>query len=140
MPEPKHVVGAEVVVVNDENKLLLIKNPRRGWELPGGGVEKGEAIKAAAVREVKEETGIDVELLKFCGVHQNLTFNFCNNIFIGKPIGGKLTTSSESIELGYYTLSEALDMIDRQYLRERIFRALDESTHPFLLEYEVSQQ
>jgi 8-oxo-dGTP diphosphatase len=137
MADPKHVVGAEVLVMNDDKKILLIKNPKRGWELPGGGVESGESIRNAAIREVKEEAGIDVQLLKFCGVHQNLTLNICNNIFIGEPIGGELTTSNESLEVGYYTLTEAYEMIDRQYLRERISYVMDKSTHPFLLEYNL---
>lgn len=137
MPVPKHVVGAEVVVINDDYELLLIKNPKRGWELPGGGVEPGESIRNAAIREVKEETGIDVVLTKFCGVHQNLTFDFCNNIFLAKPVGGQPTTSSESLQVGYYSLEDAYQMIDRNYLIERINHALDEATHPFLLEYEV---
>lgn len=135
MPKPVHVVGAEVLVINDDNKILLIKNPKRGWELPGGGVEKGETIPDAAIREVKEEAGIDIELVKFCGVHQNLTYDICNNIFIGRPIGGCLKTSSESLEVGYFTLDEAFNLIDREYLKVRIQYVMDSSTHPFLLAY-----
>lgn len=45
------------------DKFLLIFNKRRGWELPGGGINEGETAEEAAVREFKEETGYDVTLV-----------------------------------------------------------------------------
>lgn len=41
---PKHTVVAAAVVVNDNSEILLLNGPKRGWELPGGRVEKGEAV------------------------------------------------------------------------------------------------
>ncbi|MCP1183723.1 NUDIX domain-containing protein [Paenibacillus sp. 1781tsa1] len=108
---------------------------RRGWEMPQGCVEEGETIRQAAVREVKEETGIDIELMKFCGLYQNITRGVCNNIFTGKSIGGALTTSDESEEVGYFTLEEAQQMITWGNFYERIQNALDEQSHPFLIEF-----
>ncbi|MBT2682693.1 NUDIX hydrolase, partial [Bacillus sp. ISL-37] len=69
---PKHFVSAATIVINDEKEILLIKGPSRGWEMPGGIVEEGESLKDAAVRETKEESGIDIEVLKFCGIFQNV--------------------------------------------------------------------
>lgn len=51
---PKHIVSAATIVLNDKNEILLIKGPKRGWEMPGGQVEEGESIKEAAIRETKE--------------------------------------------------------------------------------------
>lgn len=48
---PKHFVSAATIVLNDHNKILLIKGPMRGWEIPGGIREEGESLKAAAIRE-----------------------------------------------------------------------------------------
>jgi 8-oxo-dGTP pyrophosphatase MutT (NUDIX family) len=53
--------------VDFDGELLLIKGPRRGWEMPGGQVEEGESLSQAALRETKEESGIDIEIVKFCG-------------------------------------------------------------------------
>ncbi|MFC5652718.1 NUDIX hydrolase [Paenibacillus solisilvae] len=47
MSPPKHIVSAAVVILNERSEILLIKGPRRGWEMPGGQVEEGESIKAA---------------------------------------------------------------------------------------------
>jgi 8-oxo-dGTP diphosphatase len=69
---PKHSVSAGAVVLNDESKILLIKGPRRGWEFPGGIVENGESIQDGVIREVKEKTGIDIEVIKFCGIYNNV--------------------------------------------------------------------
>ncbi|CAG9613410.1 hypothetical protein BACCIP111899_02625 [Bacillus rhizoplanae] len=54
MPYPKHIVTAATVVLNDQNEILLLKSPMRGWEIPGGQVEEGEAIPVGAIREAKE--------------------------------------------------------------------------------------
>ena len=60
------IVGVGVVIVND-GKLLLIKRgtePSLGkWSFPGGAVELGESVRDAAVRETKEECGLDIELI-----------------------------------------------------------------------------
>ncbi|WP_374718568.1 NUDIX hydrolase [Parageobacillus toebii] len=45
-----------------EQKVLMVYNKRGTWSLPGGGVEKGETLRGAAIREVKEETGYDVDV------------------------------------------------------------------------------
>ena len=64
-PPARPVVGVGVVVWRD-GKVLLIrrgKSPMRGrWSLPGGRQELGETVRAAAVREVREETGVEIRL------------------------------------------------------------------------------
>jgi len=132
---PKHIISAATIVVNEQNEILLIKGPRRGWEMPGGQVEEGESLKEAAIRETKEESGIDVEILKFCGVFQNVSSSICNTLFLAKPIGGKFTTSSESIEVGYFPIEEALAMVTWKNFKQRIEYCLNENSHPFYIEF-----
>ncbi|MFF2879066.1 NUDIX hydrolase [Gottfriedia sp. NPDC057991] len=132
---PKHIISAATIVMNEQNDILLIKGPRRGWEMPGGQVEEGESLKDAAIRETKEESGIDIEVLKFCGVFQNVSASICNTLFLAKPIGGKLTTSSESLEVGYFPIDEALTMVTWKNFKQRIEYCLNENNHPFYIEF-----
>lgn len=132
---PKHIVSAATIVLNDEKEILLIKGPKRGWEMPGGQVEEGESLRDAAVRETKEESGIDVEVLKFCGIFQNVNKSICNTLFLAKPIGGKLSTSPESLEVGFYPIEQALKMVVAGNFRQRIEFCLDENTHPFYIDF-----
>ena len=60
-----------VMIQNPETHDVLIQNRKRkapGWSFPGGHVECGESIYDCAVREIKEETGLDTKNLTFCGV------------------------------------------------------------------------
>jgi 8-oxo-dGTP diphosphatase len=131
MTGPKHIVSAAAIVLNEKKELLLIKGPRRGWEMPGGQVEVGESLTDAVIRETKEESGIDIEVIKFCGIFQNIEGSICNTLFLGKPVGGELTTSPESLEVGFYKLEDALERVTWNNFRQRIEYCLNEKMHPF---------
>lgn len=135
MNPPKHILSAATVVLNDQNELLLIKGPRRGWEMPGGQVEEGESLEEAAIRETKEESGIDVEVLKFCGIFQNVERSICNTLFLCKAVGGEPRTSPESLEVGFFPIQEALEMVTFANFRERIEACLDEAAQPVFVEF-----
>ncbi|WP_026582082.1 NUDIX hydrolase [Bacillus sp. J33] len=138
MNPPKHIVSAAAIVLNDNNEILLIKGPRRGWEMPGGQVEEGESLKDAAIRETKEESGIDIEITKFCGIFQNVSNCICNTLFLGKPVGGKLTTSPESLEAGFFPIEKALEMVTWKNFRQRIEYCLNDEFQPFYVDFNNS--
>jgi 8-oxo-dGTP diphosphatase len=132
---PKHIVSAATIVMNENREILLIKGPRRGWEMPGGQVEEGESLTDAAIRETKEESGIDVEIVAFCGVFQNVKRSICNTLFLARPVGGEPTTSPESLEVGFFPIEEALEMVTHSNFRERIEHCLNEGQQPFYVEF-----
>jgi 8-oxo-dGTP diphosphatase len=61
---PKPTVDVVVLLPCDRVVLIERKNEPRGWALPGGFVDEGETLEAAAVREAREETGLTVELVE----------------------------------------------------------------------------
>ncbi|KZE50694.1 ADP-ribose pyrophosphatase [Rossellomorea marisflavi] len=132
---PKHIVSAAVTVLNEKGEILLINGPRRGWEMPGGQVEEGESLTDAAIRETKEESGIDIEIVKFCGIYQNVKRSICNTLFLGKVIGGEPTTSAESLEVGFFPVDVALSMVTHSNFRQRIEDSLEHTRHPIHVEF-----
>lgn len=125
---------AVAVMVQKEDKILLVKEKRRGWEFPGGYVNDKEPLKNAAIREVKEESGIDIEIVSFCGVYRNDKKSTCVFQFIGRAIGGNLSVDSECLEAGFFTLAEALEKNTHSSFKSRIQDCLDKEKHPFIQE------
>ena len=95
------------------SKVLL---QRRGdsnkWGFPGGAIELGETPQMAAIREAKEETGLDVEIVKIIGVYTDLEIKYSSgdeaqSIVLEyelKPIGGTFyCDNNETLELKYFS-------------------------------------
>lgn len=135
MKPPKHIVSAGAIIVNENNEILLIRGPRRGWEMPGGQVEEGESLAQAAIRETKEEAGVDIEIVRFCGIYQNVSGGICNTLFLAKQVGGEMTTTEEALEVGYFSVQDALNMVTWKNFRERIEKCLDSTQQPFYVEF-----
>jgi ADP-ribose pyrophosphatase YjhB (NUDIX family) len=124
-------LAVAVMVVNQDHHVLLVKNPRRGWEFPGGFVEVGESIKDAGIREVKEESGIVIEVTNFLGVEQEVKRSTTVILLKGKAVSGKISVSNETQGVGYFTLEEAKNIIKLDNFKDRIDRCLKETEIPF---------
>lgn len=102
-------LGAAVAIIRDNTILLIQREDVGAWSLPGGIVEKGEAVAEAAIRETKEETGFDVELTHIVGVYAMPQTPDDRDdhmmIFAGRIIGGTLLKStSETLDAQFFTL------------------------------------
>jgi ADP-ribose pyrophosphatase YjhB (NUDIX family) len=105
---------AVIVAVIDNGKILLTKREDfEVWCLPGGGVEEGESLAEGAIREVKEETGLDVELTRLVGVYSRMGGGMHDVhavLYAAKPLGGELKTQpNEVIEVAYFPFDQLPD-------------------------------
>lgn len=104
---------SSVIIVKD-NKILLGKRtqePEKGkWDVIGGFLELGEDPETGAIREAKEETGLDIKIEKFLGIFMDTysedgyhTLNIC---YIGSLLGGQEKLDGEMSELKWFDRNE----------------------------------
>ncbi len=116
---PDRPIAAVGAVVVDQGRLLLIrrgKPPRPGqWSLPGGGQELGESHTEAALREVREETGLIVESLGLVDVVDSIAhdesgrvrFHYLLADIVARPVGGALKAGGDATEVCWFSPEEA---------------------------------
>lgn len=108
MAMPTHIVAVGGFVENEQGHILLVKTQHGGWVFPGGQVEIGENLLDALIREIKEESGIDIVVSHVVGIYSNTGIHKWHDgitdvptklmmDFVCKPVGGTLGTSE-----GYY--------------------------------------
>lgn len=111
------IVGVGAIILDEENVLIVRRGqpPRMGaWSIPGGGVHLGEDLEEACMREVKEETGLDVEILSEGRVLNRVTrdewdrvqFHYVLIDFVCRPTGGTLQAASDISEARWVPLCE----------------------------------
>jgi ADP-ribose pyrophosphatase YjhB (NUDIX family) len=101
--EPGPLVVAQAVILDADRTLLAVRGDLRGWELPGGTVEPGEEVEAALRREVREETGLEIEIVRRVGEYHRSGFRpHVAVVFACRPRGGALRTSGESRAVAWF--------------------------------------
>jgi ADP-ribose pyrophosphatase YjhB (NUDIX family) len=144
-PKPNSIVPAVTAVVEDnQGRVLLIHrvdNDR--WALPGGQVEVGERVAETVVREVKEETGIEVEVLGLTGIYSDPKHVIAYDdgevrqqfalSFRARPVGGRLRSSDESSEVRWLAQGDLKGLDIHPSTRLRIQHGLDQTlTTPYI--------
>ena len=98
-------IYAKVAVIDKGRILLVQREDFKTWGLPGGHVEDGESVAQAAVREILEETGLEVELTRLVGIYVRPRWPEDNHgvVFAATPVGGSLQLQqSEVVNLRYF--------------------------------------
>ena len=92
-PVPRNPFPTVDIIIELPDGIVLIrrKNPPHGWAIPGGFVDYGESLEQAAVREAKEETSLDVELIRqfhtYSDPKRDPRFHTVSTVFIAKADG-----------------------------------------------------
>lgn len=90
-------VSAAAVVVREDGDVLLIRRADTGeWQIPGGVVEHGEMAPDAAVREVLEESGVEVSIEFLSGVYTHTGIPVTSFVFRAVPLSGRAVRTEES--------------------------------------------
>ena len=104
-------VGVGAVIVDDAGRVLLVKRrfePMAGqWSLPGGAVDVGETLQACVVREMLEETGLEVQVGPVIEVFDRIMHDAAGRVqyhyvlvdYVCRPVGGTLTAASDVVDV-----------------------------------------
>ncbi|MEH1011712.1 NUDIX domain-containing protein [Micromonospora sp. CPCC 206060] len=143
-PQANSIVVAVSVFVRDaQGRVLLIQRTDNGlWSLPGGGQEIGESVAQTAVRETREETGIDVEVVGMVGVYSDPNhvveysdgevrqqFSLC---FRAVPVSGEPTPSDESTAVRWVARDELGNVDVHPSTLLRINHGYEERSDPYI--------
>jgi ADP-ribose pyrophosphatase YjhB (NUDIX family) len=125
--DPKVAVGT--IISDERNHIVLVRraiHPGYGkWVFPGGYVDRGEQVQAAAIREAREETGLDIEIDGLVNIYSYAGRAPIIIVYAARVIGGCLACDDEGLEAGFFA-PEALpwDML--------AFRSTHEALKEFL--------
>ena len=102
--DPKLAVGT--IITDPENRVVLVRRaiePGYGkWVFPGGYVDRGEEVRAAAVREAREETGLDVRLDRLINIYSYAGRVPVIVVYAATMLGGCLDCDEEGLEARFF--------------------------------------
>jgi 8-oxo-dGTP diphosphatase len=115
-PAAKHSVSVAGIVVNEVEQVLLIqRRDNQQWEPPGGILELDESFQDGVVREVREETGVVVEVERLSGVYKNMPKGIVALVFRCRAVSGTPAPSSEAMRVAWVDRRHVTDLLPPAY-------------------------
>lgn len=138
------VPSVNVAVTDGAGNILLIRRTDNGnWAMPGGGVELGESLSQAAVRETREESGVECEITGLSGIYTDPghVILYTSNgevrqefsiVLTARAAGGQPAPSDETSEVRWVPLAEVASYQMDPSMRMRIKHYARDSGHPYI--------
>ncbi|WP_454190895.1 NUDIX hydrolase [Paenibacillus sp. Marseille-Q7038] len=105
--------GVHAIILNEKDQVLILKRTygNKGWSLPGGGVDPGETIHEALIRECREELGLDIYDIVLTGFYYHSNLNAQVGIFrCSITSNNEINLSSEDSDYKWVALTELSDV------------------------------
>lgn len=143
-PRANRLIPAASAVVDDGHGRILLAHRRDNnlWTIPGGAMDPGEFIADTAVREVKEETGLSVQVVSLIGVYSDpghvieyadgearQEFSIC---FACRLVDGELTAGEEMLDTAFFTTGAIEGMNIHPSILLRIQHFFDRRAQPHI--------
>jgi 8-oxo-dGTP diphosphatase len=133
---PRHSVSVSGVITDDHGHALLIqRRDNHNWEPPGGVLELGESIENGLRREVREETGLDIEPDTLSGIYKNMSRGIIALVFRCKATGGQLATNDEVTAFRWADEATIRQLTSEAYA-VRLLDALRSDTAPAIRQHD----
>ncbi|MFV0396283.1 MAG: NUDIX hydrolase [Coprobacillaceae bacterium] len=120
------LVGSNVLIVDENNRFLLQKRKNGSWGLLGGLLEMGETLEETAIREVYEESKLEIDDLQLINVFSGPKYHFTldnkdeiyviTSLYYAKTVSGNMKIDNEeSFDLQYFTFNELPNDLEEEY-------------------------
>jgi ADP-ribose pyrophosphatase YjhB (NUDIX family) len=137
------VPGGSALVTDDEGRILMQRRSDSGnWALPGGVMDIGETLEQCVVREVKEETGLDIAIIGLLGIYTDPNHVIAyadgevrqefNITYLARVTGGTIAVSNESTEVRFIDPNELDHLPIHDTVRLRLGHYAEHRTTPYL--------
>lgn len=122
---PRHFVSVAAVIVDDDDRVLTIRRRDNGaWEPPGGVLLPTESLEEGLAREIAEEAGVAVEVLRLSGVYKHVDRGIVSLVYLCRKTADTATDWAETVGVRWMDLAEVARRMEPVFAA-RVFDALD---------------